>query len=229
MHDLEAILAQINERTRLIFLDNPNNPTGTIFGRDEFEAFLARVPEQVIVVLDEAYVDFVDHPGADRCPALSETPRHRWSGLRTFSKAYGLAGLRIGYGMMHREIAGYLHRVRQPFNVNLPAQVGALAALDDDEHYRLTLDHTGESIAWLAREISSPGLPGLRYPHQLLPGRCRPRRQKLLRSDAGPGRHRPADECLWLSRLYPHHRRYRRGKSAAGRDHGRRSWPTEEA
>jgi histidinol-phosphate aminotransferase len=156
VHDLEAILAEINERTRLIFLDNPNNPTGTIFGREEFEAFLARVPEEVIVVLDEAYVDFVSHPARidvrrylrNRTPVV---------GLRTFSKAYGLAGLRIGYGLMHREIADYLHRVRQPFNVNLVAQIGALAALDDEEHYRLTLDHTRAAVAWLTREITALG------------------------------------------------------------------------
>jgi len=156
VHDLEAILAQVNDRTRLIFLDNPNNPTGTIFGREEFETFLARVPEEVVVVLDEAYVDFVDHPGRIdvRRYLESKTPV---VGLRTFSKAYGLAGLRIGYGIMHREIAGFLHRVRQPFNVNLPAQVGALAALDDDDHYRPTLEHTRAGIAWLNRQITALG------------------------------------------------------------------------
>ena len=156
VHDLEEILAQINDHTRLIFLDNPNNPTGTIFGRNEFESFLARVPEEVIVVLDEAYVDFVGHPERiDVRRYLS----HKTAvvGLRTFSKAYGLAGLRIGYGIMPREIADYLHRVRQPFNVNLPAQVGALAALDDDEHYRRTMEHTRDSIAWLTREITALG------------------------------------------------------------------------
>ena len=156
VHDLEAILARINERTRLIFLDNPNNPTGTIFGREEFDAFLARVPEQVIVVLDEAYVDFVEHEWRID---VRRYLRHRTPvvGLRTFSKAYGLAGLRIGYGLMPRELADYLHRVRQPFNVNLPAQVGALAALDDDDHYRRTLTHTRESVAWLTRGIGALG------------------------------------------------------------------------
>ncbi len=156
VHDLEAILGQLSERTRLIFLDNPNNPTGTIFGRDEFEAFLARVPEQVIVVLDEAYVDFVAHEQridvrqylAGPVPVV---------GLRTFSKAYGLAGLRVGYGIMNGELAGYLHRVRQPFNVNLPAQVGALAALDDEDFYRHTLAHTRAGIAWLTKEIQALG------------------------------------------------------------------------
>ncbi len=155
-HDLDAILALINDRTRLIFLDNPNNPTGVIFGRAEFEAFLAEVPEQVIVVLDEAYVDFVD--AAVRIDVRkyldSRTPV---VGLRTFSKAYGLAGLRIGYGLMNSEIADYLHRVRQPFNVNLPAQIGALAALDDDDHYDQTMELTRTGIAWLTKEITALG------------------------------------------------------------------------
>lgn len=155
-HDLGAILSLINGRTRLIFLDNPNNPTGVIFSKADFESFLAEVPDQIIVVLDEAYVDFVE-------PALRIDVRDYLDrptpvvGLRTFSKAYGLAGLRIGYGLMSREIAGYLHRVRQPFNVNLPAQIGALAALDDDEHYNHTLDLTREGIAWLTGEISKLG------------------------------------------------------------------------
>jgi histidinol-phosphate aminotransferase len=155
-HDLEAIAGEINDRTRLIFLDNPNNPTGTIFSRDQFESFLDRVPEQVIVVLDEAYVDFVDP--ADRIDVRQYLAGPKpVVGLRTFSKAYGLAGLRIGYGLMNSEIAGYLHRVRQPFNINLPAQDGALAALDDQEHYDKTMDLTREGIAWLTREINALG------------------------------------------------------------------------
>jgi histidinol-phosphate aminotransferase len=151
-HHFGAILGEITERTRLIFLDNPNNPTGTAFTAEEFEGFLSKVPEHVIVVLDEAYVDFVD---ADlqfdsRSFLHLKTPV---VALRTFSKAYGLAGLRIGYGLMRQEIAAYLHRLRQPFNVNQLAQVGALAALDDDEHYRNTLTMTMEGMVWLHREI----------------------------------------------------------------------------
>jgi len=155
-HDLSAVAALVNERTRLVFLDNPNNPTGTVFNRDEFEAFLDKVPEQVIVVLDEAYVDFVDPINRIDVRKYLAGPKPV-VGLRTFSKAYGLAGLRIGYGLMNSEIAGYLHRVRQPFNVNLPAQIGALAALGDDEHYVKTMGLTREGIAWLTREISALG------------------------------------------------------------------------
>ena len=155
-HDLDAIAAAVTARTRLIFLDNPNNPTGTVFDRAAFEAFLARVPESVIVVLDEAYVDFVD-------PAIRLDARdylnHRTPvvALRTFSKAYGLAGLRVGYGLMRAEIADYLHRLRQPFNVNSLAQVGALACLDDDEHYQKTMTMTADGMAWLHTEIAKLG------------------------------------------------------------------------
>ncbi len=155
-HDLDGILAEVTDKTRLIFLDNPNNPTGTVFSQAEFDVFLAALPETVIVVLDEAYVDFVDQAVRidvreylhNRVPVV---------GLRTFSKAYGLAGLRVGFGIMHEEIAGYLHRVRQPFNVNELAQVAALACLEDDEHYQKTLTMTHEGIHWLSAEIEKLG------------------------------------------------------------------------
>jgi histidinol-phosphate aminotransferase len=155
-HHFAAILSEITDQTRLIFLDNPNNPTGTIFGAAEFENFLAAVPEHVIVVLDEAYVDFVDADlRFDARPFLHlKTPV---VALRTFSKAYGLAGLRVGYGLMRQELASYLHRLRQPFNVNHLAQVGALAALEDDDHYQHTLTMTMEGMVWLHREIARLG------------------------------------------------------------------------
>jgi len=150
-HDLDAIAGQINGKTRLIFIDNPNNPCGTVFGRDYFAAFLDKVPDGVIVALDEAYVDFVE-PGLKL--DAREYLKHRVPvvALRTFSKAYGLAGLRVGYGLMHAEIADYLHRVRQPFNVSTPAQAGAIAALGDDGHYEKTIACTREGIAWISRE-----------------------------------------------------------------------------
>ena len=155
-HDLDAIAGQITKKTRLIFLDNPNNPCGTVFSNEAFAAFLDKVPDQVIVALDEAYVDFVE-PGL-RIDARDYL-KHRVPvvALRTFSKAYGLAGLRVGYGLMHADIADYLHRVRQPFNVNLPAQAGALAALGDDEHYEKTIAFTREGIAWLSSEVEKLG------------------------------------------------------------------------
>lgn len=155
-HDLDTIAGMISDRTRLIFLDNPNNPTGTVFDRPTFEAFLAKVPETVIVVLDEAYVDFVeDDLRLDVRDYLHGTTAV--VGLRTFSKAYGIAGLRVGFGIMAAEIASYLHRVRQPFNVNELAQVGALGAVQDEEHYQQTLAMTRDGIAWLSTEIGKLG------------------------------------------------------------------------
>lgn len=158
-HDLEAIAAAVTDRTRLIFIDNPNNPTGTLLSREEFDRFLRALPQSVIVVVDEAYVDFVDPE--ERIDILGyirncETVAAVVS-LRTFSKAFGLAGLRVGFGIMHREVAALLHRVRQPFNINLPAQAGALAALDDLEHYQRTLTGTAEGRVWLSAEVAKLG------------------------------------------------------------------------
>jgi len=159
-HDLDAILAQVTPRTRIIFLDNPNNPTGTIFGKEAFEAFLKQVPEQVVTVLDEAYLDFVDQDKRLDVRAYLAGPKPV-VGLRTFSKAYGLAGLRVGYGLMSAEIADCLHRVRGPFNVNSLAQIGAIAALEDDDHYQKTMTMTRDGIAWLTPRLASLGVTPL--------------------------------------------------------------------
>lgn len=159
VHDLEAITAAVTERTRLIFIDNPNNPTGTLIAKDVFDRFLSGLPQSVIVVVDEAYVDFVEP--AQRIDILGyiRQPENIPAvvSLRTFSKAFGLAGLRVGFGVMHSEVASLLHRVRQPFNINLPAQAGALAALDDLAHYQLTLNGTAEGRAWLSAEAVKLG------------------------------------------------------------------------
>ncbi len=155
-HDLDAIAAIVSPKTRLIYLDNPNNPTGTVFSKNEFDSFLAKIPEHVIVVLDEAYLDFVS-------PDLKIDAREYLKAknpvvaLRTFSKAYGIAGLRVGYGIMSAEIADYIHRVRAPFNVNNLAQVGAIAAIDDVEHYNNTLAMTREGVTWLTEQLTILG------------------------------------------------------------------------
>jgi len=159
-HDLETIAAQITERTRLIFLDNPNNPTGTVFSAEAFDAFLKRVPEGVVTVLDEAYLDFVDPDQQIDVRAYLTGPK-AVVGLRTFSKAYGLAGLRVGYGLMPSQIADCLHRVRGPFNVNSLAQIGAIAALEDKAHYQKTITMTKEGIAWLSQGLTALGLTPL--------------------------------------------------------------------
>ena len=159
-HDLDAIVSQITARTRLIFLDNPNNPTGTIFTQETFEAFLRQVPDEVVTVLDEAYLDFVDLDKRIDVRGYLSGPKPV-VGLRTFSKAYGLAGLRVGYGLMSPEIADCLHRVRGPFNVNSLAQIGAIAALDDEAHYQKTMAMTKDGIAWLSKGLAALGVTPL--------------------------------------------------------------------
>lgn len=131
-HDLEAMLAAIRPDTRMVFIANPNNPTGTLLPADALHAFLTRVPESVVVVLDEAYGEFLD--AAARAPSiawLAEFPNLLLT--RTFSKAYGLAGLRVGYALARPDVADLLNRVRQPFNVNALALAAAAAALYDDD------------------------------------------------------------------------------------------------
>jgi len=154
-HDLTAILDRVTERTRLVFLDNPNNPTGGIIPSSELAAFIDRLPSHVVLALDEAYIDFVKEDERPDQALCLDDPRIVF--LRTFSKAYGLAGLRIGYGLMHPELAAVLHRVRQPFNVNSLAQIGARAALTDFEHYRTTLNETRAGMACLKDELVGLG------------------------------------------------------------------------
>jgi histidinol-phosphate aminotransferase len=158
-HDLRAIINAATDRTRLIFLDNPNNPCATLISRKDFADFLCQLPETVIVVLDEAYIDFVDSDQRinvnDLIANNNDIPAV--VALRTFSKAFGLAGLRVGFGIMHGDIASLLHRVRQPFNINLPAQIGALAALGDNDHYDKTMQGTKDGLAWLTGQIKALG------------------------------------------------------------------------
>ena len=129
-HDLEAMLAAIDANTRVVFVANPNNPTGTWFGPDALESFLSRVPEHVLVVLDEAYIEFAE--GSELPNGLEYLARYpNLIVTRTLCKAYGLAGLRVGYAASSPQVADVLNRVRQPFNVNSLALVAACAALDD--------------------------------------------------------------------------------------------------
>ncbi len=157
-HDLEGIAEAITPRTRLVFLANPNNPTGTIFRRPAWEAFLHAVPRHLIVVADDAYAEYVEDPeypnsiverGTGGVPILT---------LRTFSKLYGLAGLRIGYAVASAPVMEAIGRIRQPFNVNALALVGALAALDDDEHVRRTLEVNRAGMATLVDGVRRLGL-----------------------------------------------------------------------
>ena len=155
-HDLKAILGAVSAKTRMIFFDNPNNPTGTIIDKNGFASFMEELPEDIIVVLDEAYVDFV--APELRIDVLAYIrDKKPVAALRTFSKAYGISGLRLGYGIMDVEMADYINRVRQPFNVNSLAQVGGIAALEDDAHYRMTLQKSRDGIAWLSTEVTKLG------------------------------------------------------------------------
>ena len=157
-HDLSALADAITARTRLLFVCNPNNPTGTTNGADEMDALLARVPDDVLVVVDEAYVEFVaraDYP--DLLPELRKGRRNLIL-MRTFAKIYGLAGLRLGYGYAHPDLINYLDRARPVFNVNALAQIAGLAALDDIDHVARSRAHAADSRIFFDRELTALGL-----------------------------------------------------------------------
>jgi len=156
-HDLAAMARAVGERTRLVFVCNPNNPTGTSVGAGDFDAFAASLPDDVVLAIDEAYFDFARRP--DFPDALAWVARRPGTiALRTFSKLYGLAGLRIGYGVADPELAGYLERARHPFNVNRLAEAAALAALDDDEHAERTRRNNAAGAEYLSRELRALGV-----------------------------------------------------------------------
>jgi histidinol-phosphate aminotransferase len=155
--NLEAVAQAVTSDTRLILLNSPNNPTGTVFTRDAWENFLATLPATVTVVLDEAYIDFVDDPNVpDSLEYISE--ERPLVGLRTFSKSYGLAGLRVGYGFGPSELMDYLNRLRLPFNINRLAQVGARAALTDTEFLERTREVVRRGRAFLEEGLTRLGL-----------------------------------------------------------------------
>jgi histidinol-phosphate aminotransferase len=154
--DLGEMLAAITSKTRLIFIPNPNNPTGTLLSQQAIDDFMSRIGENVIVVFDEAYFEFLDRP--------PDTLRFVREGrnivvLRTFSKIHGLAGLRIGYAVAPADLVQVLHKTRQPFNVNSIAQVGALAALEDDEHLQETKRVIDEGRAYLHEQFAKMKIP----------------------------------------------------------------------
>ncbi len=151
-HDLAGLAKAVSERTRVVFLANPNNPTGTIYRRAEWERFLDSVSRDVLLIVDEAYFEYVqdsDYPDSLRYHANDRAILT----LRTFSKLYGLAGLRIGYGVASKEVVSLMQRVRQPFNVNAPAQWAALAALDDTDHVQHSLEVNRQGLDYLQGEF----------------------------------------------------------------------------
>ena len=155
--DLDALKKSITPATRMIFVCNPNNPTGTVVSRNDMARFLDDLPEDIVEVMDEAYLDFIRDPNAARYTHFFDGQRPL-VGLRTFSKAYGLAGLRVGYGIMPAELANLLHRIRPPFNVNLPAQAAAAAALDDEAFLTQTVGLVHSGLDFLYAALGERGI-----------------------------------------------------------------------
>ena len=156
-HDLEAMADRITQKTRILFIANPNNPTGTSVGAREMERFLTRVPPRVLVVCDEAYFEYVERPDFPR--SLEYLAQgHNLFVLRTFSKIYGLAGLRVGYMIGKQELVNYVNQVREPFNVNSLAQAAALGALDDREHVTRTREVNAKGKKFLYALFQELGL-----------------------------------------------------------------------
>ncbi len=150
--DLDAMLDSITAKTKLIFIANPNNPTGPLISQEKINNFISRVPGNIIIVFDEAYFEFLDNP-----PDVLQYVRSRQNVvvLRTFSKIHGLANLRIGYGVASAELIAVLQKTRQPFNVTGIGQIGALAALDDVDHQRKTKRVVDEGRAYLEKEFAA--------------------------------------------------------------------------
>jgi histidinol-phosphate aminotransferase len=156
-HDLQAMSARINEKTKIVFICNPNNPTGNIVTGDDLKDFLNKVPEKVIVVIDEAYLEFTTDPAYPNSLAYLGEGR-RVISVRTFAKIYGLAALRIGYGISSPEIISLINRVKEPFNVNSLAQVAARAALQDLEHLRRSRELVASGKSFLYENFDRLGL-----------------------------------------------------------------------
>lgn len=155
--DLDGMLDRISPQTRLVFLTNPHNPTGTLIAKDALDDFVTALPENVVLILDEAYIEFVRAPS---CPSSIDylDSGKMIVGLRTFSKAYGLAGLRIGYGLMPSYLAELLNRVRQPFNVNSLAQAAAVAALEDEGFLKDTVNLVSTELDLIYDALDNLGI-----------------------------------------------------------------------
>lgn len=157
-HDLKAMAQAISDRTKLIFICNPNNPTGTIVSKSEVDEFMAQVPDHAVVIFDEAYFEYVakaDYPNGLDYLAQGK----KVIVLRTFSKAYGLAGLRVGYAITEPDLVIALEKVRPPFNVNLVGQAGAFASLQDEEYLRYSIAENNKGLQYLYSEFDRLNLP----------------------------------------------------------------------
>jgi histidinol-phosphate aminotransferase len=156
-HDLPAMLRAITPQTRVLFVANPNNPTGTLASRADLIELVNEVPPHVRLVMDEAYIEFLNDP-VNLIPLITADTKPNLLLMRTFSKIYGLAGTRVGYGIGHPELIAALEKIRQPFNLNSLAQAAALAALDDDEHVRRTRATNFAGVHFLQTEFEKLGI-----------------------------------------------------------------------
>ena len=156
-HDLNAMAEAVDQHTRVVFVANPNNPTGTLASKGAVTDFLARIPDDVLIVMDEAYFEYLSDP-TDLLPLIRSGKKPNLLLMRTFSKIYGLSGLRIGYGVGSPELIQRMEKVRQPFNVNAIAQAGALAALDDQEHVDRTRLNNAEGVEFFQKAFVKMGL-----------------------------------------------------------------------
>jgi len=183
--NLKGVVERISPKTRMIFITNPFNPTGSTISFSEFNDFVSLVPENIIIIVDEAYIEFVrDETVYDSLKNPLADPRIVT--LRTFSKVYGLAGFRVGYGIMDSEIAEVLNKIRQPFNVNTLAQVAAVAGLEDEAFYRQTVKTVHEGLDYLFVELDRLGL------------RCLPTQSNFLMVDLKTDATKVFEEMLKL-------------------------------
>jgi histidinol-phosphate aminotransferase len=160
-HDLPAMLKAITPKTRIVFVANPNNPTGTLASREEVIQFVNEIPDHVLLVMDEAYIEFLDD-AVDLVSLVRLGARKNLILMRTFSKIFGLAGLRLGYGIGYPDLIVALEKIRQPFNINSIAQAGAFAALDDDGHVRRTRQNNFAGLEFFShafRELNLEFVP----------------------------------------------------------------------
>jgi len=162
-HNLDEILKNITEKTKIIFLDHPHNPSGSVLNREFWKKFLEKIPSHVLIVIDEAYGDFIEDPSI---PLGIEFLKDGYKVLilRTFSKAFGLAGLRLGYGITFLELSKVLDLVRQPFNINILAYKAGLAVLEDKEYLEKSINLVKEGRKYLTEELTKLGLKV--YPSQ---------------------------------------------------------------
>jgi histidinol-phosphate aminotransferase len=175
-HDLPAMLGAITPFTRIVFVAEPNNPTGTLAPREELIQLVNEVPDHVLLVVDEAYLEYLNDP-VDLLPLVRQGVKPNLILMRTFSKIYGLAGLRVGYGIAHPEFIGALEKIRQPFNLNSLAQAAALAALDDATHARKTRENNFAGLKFFEQAFATLKLEYI------------PSRGNFILVRVGPGQH----------------------------------------